>query len=123
MPYSPLDVIRQYLDSLRRIGELQAERALPAHGEPFEGVAERVEQVVRHQLSRREHLRSLMTERPRTPYELAQVVWGPGARSTWDTFHGRLRRNAALLLAAHLEWLALDGEIARHDNGTVAFAR
>ena len=123
MPYSPLDVIRQYLDSLRRLGELPAERALPAHGEPFERVAERVEQVTRHQLSRREHLRSLMTAQPRTPYQLAQVVWGPGARSTWDTFHGRLRRNAALLLAAHLELLAFDGEIARHDNGMVAFSR
>lgn len=123
MPYSPLDMMRQYIDSLRRIGELPAERGLPGHGEPFERVAERAELVVRHQLSRREHLRGLMLERPRTAYELAQVVWGPGARTTWDTFHARLRRNAALTLAAHLELLALDGEIARQDDGTVAFAR
>ena len=123
MAYSPLDLMRQYLDSLGRIGRLPAERALPAHGEPFERVAQRVEQVVQHQLDRRERLQSLLTDRPQTAYELAQVVWGPGARTTWDTFHGRLRRNAALTLAAHLELLALDGEITRHDNGTVAFTR
>jgi hypothetical protein len=65
----------------------------------------------------------MMTARPQTAYQLAQVVWGPGARTTWDTFHGRLRRNAALTLAAHLEQLALDREIARHDDdGVVGFA-
>ena len=123
MPYSPLDVIRLYIESLRRVGALSAERGLPAHGEPFQRVAERAEQVVEHQLKRREHMKSLMTDRPQTPYEVAKVVWGPGARTTWDTFHGRLRRNAALTLAGHLELLAIDGEIARHDDGTVAFAR
>jgi glyoxylase-like metal-dependent hydrolase (beta-lactamase superfamily II) len=123
MPYSSPDTIRRYLDSLARIGRLSAERALPAHGEPFEQVPERVEQVIRHQLGRRAALLSLMTDQPRTAYQLAQVVWGPGARTTWDTFHARLRRNAALLLAAHLELLALDGEVARHEDGSVAFAR
>jgi glyoxylase-like metal-dependent hydrolase (beta-lactamase superfamily II) len=115
--------MRRYLDSLERVGRLPAERALPAHGDPFERVPERVEQVVRHQVDRRERLVSLMTDQPRTPYELAQVVWGPGARTTWDTFHGRLRRNAALTLAAHLEQLALDGQIARQDDGVVGFSR
>lgn len=123
MAYSGLDVMRQYVDSLRRIGTLRPERALPGHGEPFERVAERVEQVLEHQLNRREQLKSLLTGRPRTAYELARVIWGPGARTSWERFHGRLRRNAALTLAAHLEWLALDGEIARHDDGAVSFAR
>ena len=123
MPYSPADIMRRYLDSLERLGKLPAERGLPAHGEPFERVPERAQEVARHQLRRREQLRSLVTERPRTAYELAQVVWGSGGRRSWDTFHGRLRRNAALLLAAHLELLAVEGEIARHENGTVAFAR
>jgi glyoxylase-like metal-dependent hydrolase (beta-lactamase superfamily II) len=123
MSYSPIDTMGRYLESLERVGRLQAERALPAHGEPFERVAARASEVMRHQLDRRERLRSMMTTNPRTAYELAQVVWGPGARTTWETFHGRLRRNAALTLAAHLEQLALDGEIARHDNGTIGFAR
>jgi glyoxylase-like metal-dependent hydrolase (beta-lactamase superfamily II) len=119
MSYSPTDTMGQYIASLERIAALPAERALPAHGEPFAQVAERAGEVVRHQLDRRERLRTMMTERPQTAYELAQVVWGPGARTTWESFHGRLRRNAALTLAAHLEQLALDGEIARHENGTV----
>jgi glyoxylase-like metal-dependent hydrolase (beta-lactamase superfamily II) len=119
MSYSPTDTMGQYIASLERIAALPAERALPAHGEPFAQVAERAGEVVRHQLDRRERLRTMMTERPQTAYELAQVVWGPGARTTWESFHGRLRRNAALTLAAHLEQLALDGEISRHENGTV----
>ena len=124
MSYSPIDTMGRYVESLERVAELSAERALPAHGEPFGQVAERAGEVVRHQLERRERLRGMMTDRPQTAYQLAQVVWGPGARTTWDTFHGRLRRNAALTLAAHLEQLALDGEIARHDeDGVVAFTR
>jgi glyoxylase-like metal-dependent hydrolase (beta-lactamase superfamily II) len=122
MSYSPLDTMGRYVASLERVAKLPAEHALPAHGEPFDRVAERAGEVVRHQLDRRERLRGMMTDRPRTAYELAQIVWGPGARTTWDTFHGRLRRNAALTLAAHLEQLALDGEIARHDDdGVVGF--
>ena len=124
MSYSPIDTMGRYVASLERIAALPAGRALPAHGEPFDRVAERAGEVVRHQLDRRERLSGLMTVRPQTAYELAQVVWGPGARTTWDTFHGRLRRNAALTLAAHLEQLALDGEIARHDDdGIVGFTR
>jgi len=124
MSFSPIDTMGRYVASLERIAALPAQRALPAHGEPFEQVADRAGQVIRHQLDRRERLRSMMTDHPQTAYQLAQIVWGPGARTTWDTFHGRLRRNAALTLAAHLEQLALDGEIGRVDaDGVVGFLR
>jgi glyoxylase-like metal-dependent hydrolase (beta-lactamase superfamily II) len=124
MSYSPIDTMGRYVESLERIAALPVERALPAHGDPFEQVAARAGQVIRHQLDRRERLRAMLTDRPQTAYELAQIVWGPGARTTWDSFHGRLRRNAALTLAAHLEQLALDGEVTRHDEGgIVAFTR
>lgn len=124
MPFSGRDIMRQYVGSLRRIAELRPERALPGHGEPFERVAERVADVVEHQLKRRDRLKSLMTDRPQTPYQLAQVVWGPGSgRRSWEQFNGRLRRNAGLTLAGHLEWLTLDGEIARYEEETVSFAR
>lgn len=124
MSYSPPGTMGQYVGSLERIAALPAERALPAHGEPFAPVADRAHEVIRHQLDRRERLRSLMTDHPQTAYELAQVVWGVGARTTWESFHLRLRRNAALTLAAHLEWLALDGEITHHEHdGVVGFTR
>lgn len=124
MSYSPPDTMGRYVASLERIAALPAERALPAHGEPFAPVADRAEEVIRHQLDRRERLRTMLTARPQAAHDLAQIVWGPGARTTWDTFHPRLRRNAALTLAAHLEWLALDGVIARHqDDGVVGFTR
>ena len=124
MSYSPVDTMARYVESLKLIAALSAERALPAHGEPFEQVAARAGEVIRHQLDRRERLRTMMTARPQTAYELAQIVWGPGARTTWDSFHARLKRNAALTLAAHLEQLAEDGEIARHeDGGVVGFAQ
>jgi glyoxylase-like metal-dependent hydrolase (beta-lactamase superfamily II) len=124
MSYSPIDTMGRYVASLERIAALPAELALPAHGEPFGQVPGRAGEVVRHQLDRRERLKTMMTTRPQTAYALAQIVWGPGARTTWDTFHGRLRRNAALTLAAHLEQLALDGEIARHEvDGVAGFVR
>jgi glyoxylase-like metal-dependent hydrolase (beta-lactamase superfamily II) len=122
MPYSRPDVIRHYLASLDAVRRLAPERGLPAHGEPFGRVAERAAAVQQRQIARRAQLLTLLTDQPRTAYELAQVVWGPEARSSWASFHGRLRRNAALLLAAHLELLALDGEIERREDGTVVFA-
>jgi glyoxylase-like metal-dependent hydrolase (beta-lactamase superfamily II) len=125
MSYSPADTMGRYVASLERIAALPVDLALPAHGEPFPRVADRAREVIRHQLDRRERLRALMTDRPQTAYQLAQIVWGPGARTTWDTFHSRLRRNAVLTLAAHLEWLAQDGAVARQqdEGGVVGFAR
>ena len=124
MSYSPIDTMGRYVQSLELVVGLGAERALPAHGYPFAPVADRAQEVIHHQLDRRERLRAMLTDRPQTACELAQIVWGPGARTTWDSFHPRLRRNAALTVAAHLEQLALDGEVGRQvEDGVVGFTR
>ena len=122
MPYSPIDIMEQYFQSLRAVAALGAERALPAHHEPFEQPTERAEQLIRHQLKRRDGLLALLTDRPQTPYQLASQVWSNGGRRSWADFHGRLRRNAALTLAAHLELLSRDGKVRREENHSVSFA-
>ena len=112
-----------YLGSLRRVGALRAPQGLPGHGATFEDVSARADQVVQQQLNRQQQVLGLLGSRPQTPHDLAVQVWSgdrPGSRAR---FHGRLRRNAALLLAAHLELMALDGRVRRHDDGVVAFSR
>lgn len=124
MPNSPLTLMSDYLDSLRRIGALGAPHGLPGHGATFEDVAARVEQVVQHQLGRQQQVLTLLGPEPSTAHDLAVQVWsGDRPGRGWARFHGRLRRNAALLLAAHLELMVLDGRVRRHDDGVVAFSR
>jgi glyoxylase-like metal-dependent hydrolase (beta-lactamase superfamily II) len=124
MPHSPITLMSDYLDSLRRVGALRAPHGLPGHGATFDDVSARADQVVQHQLNRQEQLLGLLGPQPQTAHDLAVQVWsGDRPGRGWTHFHGRLRRNAALLLAAHLELMALEGRVRRHDDGVVAFSR
>ncbi len=123
MPHSPITLMSDYLDSLRRVGALGAPHGLPGHGATFEDVSARADQVVQHQLNRQQQLLDLLGSRPQSAHDLAVQVWSSDRPSRgWAHVHGRLRRNAALLLAAHLELMVLDGRVRRHDEGVVAFS-
>jgi glyoxylase-like metal-dependent hydrolase (beta-lactamase superfamily II) len=123
MPHSPITIMPDYLESVRRVGALGAANGLPGHGPTFTDVSSRAQQVLKHQFDRQQQLLSLLGPQPRTAHDLAVQVWsGERPGRGWSRFHGRLRRNAALLLAAHLEWLALDGRIRRHEDGVIAFS-
>ena len=38
----------QYLQSLRKVGELDADLVLPAHGDPFRSISRRVRELLAH---------------------------------------------------------------------------
>jgi glyoxylase-like metal-dependent hydrolase (beta-lactamase superfamily II) len=112
-----------YLDSLRELAALEIELALPGHGEPFPDLAARARESLGHQLDRRARLLELLGPEPRTAYALASQVWADSQPNNWDQFSPHLRRNALGTLTAHLEALAADVVITRHDGPPVAFAR
>jgi glyoxylase-like metal-dependent hydrolase (beta-lactamase superfamily II) len=65
-----------YLASLARTRELPAEILLPGHGEPITSHRELIDE--RFALHRRRALKieKLLADGPRTPFELAQEIWG-----------------------------------------------
>jgi glyoxylase-like metal-dependent hydrolase (beta-lactamase superfamily II) len=122
-PFTTDDPLGDYAAALRRLVDLEPDLTLPGHGGPMADLAGRVDYILQHQRSRREQILALLTPTPLSPYDLGSLVWPPGRRRDWSTFTARLRRNAVGTLAAHLERLAAEGLIARHDEGVVRFSR
>lgn len=108
--------IPAYLASLDRIRTYDTARLLPGHGPAT--TARRVDAIRRHQLDRQAVLRSLLTERPKTPAELSRSIWREPPETPLRS------RNEIGTVAAHLEALAEMGVASRVDqDGVAAFAR
>ena len=100
------DPLRSYLDSLRRIEALQAERVLPGHGNPFGDVQRRIEAILRNKLRRLGSIRERIEERPRSVVEIAELVF---TRTMLD-----FQRSFALAeTLAHIAYLRHDGLVER----------
>lgn len=109
------DPLKAFVESLDAVGELEGvERALPAHGHPFDDVPGRVDDIKEHHDGRLERLREAGRDigGPVTVRELSHRLfrkarWGPMAES--ETY-------------AHLEHLRLAGEAERGErDGVVVY--
>ena len=92
-----------YLDSLRRLLELELEVLCPGHGPFVWQPRERIEEVLAHRLERERWLLDALAAGARTREEMLEAAWSdvPDA----------LRGAAALTLEAHLERLAEEGRL------------
>ena len=117
MTHAP-DPLKEFFGSLDKIESLgsQMTMALPAHGSPFNNVAERVSHIKAHHVERLEKLREIGAEfdRPATVMDIAKHLFsaraqGPMADS--ETY-------------AHLEHLRLAGEFdCRERDGFLEYVR
>jgi glyoxylase-like metal-dependent hydrolase (beta-lactamase superfamily II) len=65
-----------YIESLRKTRELPASILLPGHGEPITDHRTLIDERFALHRKRAEKIHGLITERPRTAYEIAQELWG-----------------------------------------------
>jgi glyoxylase-like metal-dependent hydrolase (beta-lactamase superfamily II) len=65
-----------YLDSLRKTRDMDVDLVLPGHGDPIYDHRALIDERFTLHRRRAEKLYRLISERPRTAYELAQDLWG-----------------------------------------------
>ena len=65
-----------YLESLRQTREMDLEIVLPGHGEPITEHRALIDERLALHRRRSEKIHGLISERPRSAYELAQALWG-----------------------------------------------
>ncbi len=101
------DPLRDYLESLKRIGELEVRLVLSGHGEPFTDLKGRIEEIMRHHERRlREVKTALVGER--TPHSgVAEKNTWRGA--PWSLMPPWVKRMAAEEALAHLVYLKNTG--------------
>ena len=105
------DPLRDYLDSLGAVRDLDPVEVLPAHEWRFRGLAERVDALTAHHEQR---LAELLDGRPRPP---ARTPWELAAHLTWSRpwaqYERRMRIFAVTETDAHLRLLASRGLVDR----------
>ena len=100
-----------YIDSLRKTREMPAEIVLSGHGEPITDHVSLIDDRLAMHERRSEKLYGIVSEEPRTGYELAQALWGNVAVT-----------QAFLTLSeviGHLDLLVNDGRVREVDDGAV----
>ncbi len=101
--------LRDYLWALERVKELPVRLALPGHGLPFAGLAERAEAIRLHHAERGATLLALLAEHAdgADGATLARALFGARLRTIED------HRFALAETLAHLEYLRYDGKVSR----------
>jgi glyoxylase-like metal-dependent hydrolase (beta-lactamase superfamily II) len=93
--------LREYLDSLEKLGDLGLQKAYPGHGAPIDDPQELIGRTIEHHLKRKAQLAARLGPEPRTPYELALEIY-PDATG-YDSFL------AVSEIVAHLDLVVEDG--------------
>ena len=104
-----------YLNSLKRVSELEVDLVLPGHEHLFTDLKRRVAQITRHHEKRNSTILKALDTRPRSAYQIARkVVWGGAASAEdWNRLGSWDRRMAVLESLAHLEAMRAVGRVSR----------
>ncbi|HEV2769098.1 MAG TPA: MBL fold metallo-hydrolase [Solirubrobacteraceae bacterium] len=98
-----------YLDSMRATQAMEGvDVVLPGHGEPFDDAGALVEERFRMHARRADKILGLVSERPRTAYEVGQELWGEVALT-----------QAYLCLSevlGHVDLLVRDGRVREEED-------
>lgn len=99
------DPLSDYLSSLRRVGELEMQLVLPAHGQPFRGHRGWTQRTIGHHEERCARIRELLGGQSSTAHELALAMWRRELAPLHHFF-------AVMEVLAHLEYMRRRGEVS-----------
>lgn len=113
-----------YLQSLRKVGELEVDQVLPAHGEPFQGLSRRVRELLEHHDEREREVLEALTRDARTAADVATILpWTRRGRALSDLASNQ-QRMAITETLAHLEELRARGMLRRYErDGALCYER
>jgi glyoxylase-like metal-dependent hydrolase (beta-lactamase superfamily II) len=103
------DPLKEFLDSHRRLEDLDPRLVLPGHGRAFDDGAERARTLIRHHDRRLGSILQVIRRQPRSASEIAQEIFTDALLH----FHRRLALGETL---AHLTYLVDRDEVERIDG-------
>ena len=103
--------LSDYLRSLLQLRELPVDLVLPSHGEPFGGLALRIDAIIAHHDLRNTQILALLKSGPQTAFEVARGVFG-------DLPPDNLL-HAVREARAHLAYLERHARVRREHDGAL----
>ncbi|UCC17780.1 MAG: MBL fold metallo-hydrolase [Dehalococcoidales bacterium] len=113
LPYAGDNPLGEFMESLRRLDELDVELVLPAHESVYKDLHKRIEEITHHHHQRNMEIKETLKEGPKTAYQISSVI-------TWIPESGGIRykdlppmhkRMAVLETLAHLKAMLVDDEV------------
>lgn len=109
--------LSEYLEALGRIARLDVELVFPAHGEVFEDLAGRVDEILQHHELRLQAIRATLNGDFVTAREVAENIPWTDAAVCWHDLNTLQKRMALTETIAHLEFLVEHGEALKNQQG------
>ena len=109
------DMLGEFLESLKKLAELDVELILPSHGEPFQGHRRWIQETIQHHRERCDEIFGLLEQSPRTAHGLVGEMWRKKLSPINHHF-------AVFEVLAHLEHMQRQGRVrSREENGALAW--
>jgi glyoxylase-like metal-dependent hydrolase (beta-lactamase superfamily II) len=114
----PQDPLGDFIASLKKVGELDVDTVLPAHGGVYHDARRRATQLVEFHEYRMQVMLDVVRGRPRSAYEVALESFGLDADSPFQQ-----QFPATFESLAHLEHMRRQGRVRRQErDGTTVWA-
>jgi glyoxylase-like metal-dependent hydrolase (beta-lactamase superfamily II) len=109
----------EFIASLAKVRPLDVDRVLPAHGPDFEGLRDRVDQLLDHHATRLAACIASMRQGPRTAYEVAHDLRWTRRNRNYEELDFGNRLLALTETIAHLELLTVQGTCTAPDSAGI----
>ena len=107
-----------FLNSLAKVAALEVDQVLPAHGEVFTDLRGRVDELVAHHQVRLDACMAAIGEEGAHGQAVAARLPWTRREKAWTELDGFNQALAVWETVAHLELLAAQDRLVRHDDGT-----
>lgn len=111
-----------FIHSLKQLERLPVQLVLPAHEHIFEGLGQRIREIVHHHEARKAAILEIISKEAQNAWAVsARIPWNTLGQ-TWDQMPPLLCRMAVTETLSHLELLWIEGEAERiTQNGMVLY--
>jgi len=122
-PQSNANPLGSYINSLNMIRQLDVSLVLPAHGNPFKDMRQRVEEIIQHHKQRNSEILQAIKSKPKTAYQIAsEITWIPQAGGVnWQKLSMWERRLAMFETLAHLEFMRVGGKVDKFSKDDIIY--
>ena len=110
------DPLGAYLASLRHVREIGATRVYPAHLEPFDDLAARVDELLAHHDERTQHIAAALGAGSKTAFEVAGALGWTHRNLAFADLEPAHRQFAVAETLAHLEHMRTLGTVERFER-------
>jgi glyoxylase-like metal-dependent hydrolase (beta-lactamase superfamily II) len=125
-PLSGENPLGDYLESLKRLSQLEVKLVLPAHEYIFQDLPGRIEEIILHHQQREANIKEALSTGEQTAYQVVvKIPWleDVGEPKFWADLSSLDQRLALMETLSHLRFSETKGEVSKASQDGVNFYR